>query len=477
MKRLTLWSATLMLGILNAGQPGAPVPMREVERMSGEMETLSAGVAPKVVQIATQGLKVAETGEEQPVGVLVAGHGSGSGFFVSSDGYLLTNAHVVANATRIRVLVQPADGSARPGELIEYPGRIAGVDADNDLALVKIEVTGMPYFDLNDGRAARQGQLAMAYGSPMGLAQSATMGLVSAVDRQLDTEDPRTYIQTDAPINPGNSGGPLVDLQGRLLGINTMILTQSGGSEGLGFAVPVETIQRSYALLREKGTVSRPLLGIRPRSLSADLIAGLHLHVHEGVLVEDVAPYSASSMGLQAGDVLLSLDAQPIHNLRDLYRMESSLAAGKAVEAVAMRDGSLRHLRITPEAPRETPAALQPGNVTEKDNLVPRLGVYAATITPAVAGSLGGLRTPRGVLVLALAGTRLTAPGIEPGDVVHEVNGRTVDSVEGLRAALEGLPEDAPAVLQMERGGVLSYLALGAISNAPQTVKRASLRY
>ena len=477
MKRLTLLSATVMLGILHAGQPGTPVPMREGERMSGEMETLSASVAPKVVQIATQGLKVAEPGDAQPAGVLVAGHGSGSGFFVSSDGYLLTNAHVVANATRIRVLVQPADGSARPGELIEYPGKVAGVDADNDLALVKVEVTGVPCFDLNDGRAARQGQWAMAYGSPLGLAQSATMGLVSAVDRQLNSEDPRTYIQTDAPINPGNSGGPLVDLQGRLLGINTLILTQSGGSEGLGFAVPLETIQRSYALLRERGTVSRPLLGIRPRSLSAEFIAGLHLPVHEGVLVEDVAPYSASSMGLQPGDVLLSLDAQPIHNLRDLYRVESSLTAGTAVEAVAMRDGTLRHVRITPEAPRETPPALQPANVTEKENLVLRLGIYGATVTPPVAGSLGGLRAARGVLVLALAGTSLGSSGIEPGDVVHEVNGRPVDSVAGLRAVLEGLPEDAPAVLQLERAGVLSYLALGALPNAPQTVTRASLQF
>ena len=172
-----------------------PNTARELERIGGDTERVSAAVAPKVVQIATQSLKVAEDGDEQPAGVLVAERGRGSGFFVAPDGYILTNAHVIGNAARIRVLVP-----ATPPR--EYPATVVGTDADNDLALLKIDVQGAPFFDLNRDATPRQGQLVLAYGSPMGLAQSASLGLVSALDRQLNREDPRTYIQTDASMNP-----------------------------------------------------------------------------------------------------------------------------------------------------------------------------------------------------------------------------------------------------------------------------------
>ena len=177
--------------------------------------------------------------EDQPAGVLVAEHGRGSGFFVTADGYVMTNAHVVANASRITVCAP----SLHQGTRKEYEATVKGIDSDNDLALLKVEASGVPFFDVNSGTGARQGQLVLAYGSPMGLSQSASMGLISAVNRQLTPDDPRTYIQTDASMNPGNSGGPLVDLDGKLLGVNTMILTQSGGSEGIGFAVPLEVIR------------------------------------------------------------------------------------------------------------------------------------------------------------------------------------------------------------------------------------------
>ena len=218
---------------------------RELERIGASTERVSAEVAPKVVQILTQSVKVAGAGDEQPNGVLISERGRGSGFFVTVDGYVLTNAHVVANATRIRVLTQGGT---------EFAATIAGIDGDNDLALLKTEARDMAYFDLSqdamshDGMShqvsPRQGQLVLAFGSPMGLAQSASLGLVSALERQLSPDDPRAYIQTDASMNPGNSGGPLVDLEGKLLGVNTMILSQSGGSEGLGFAIPLEVVRR-----------------------------------------------------------------------------------------------------------------------------------------------------------------------------------------------------------------------------------------
>jgi serine protease Do len=460
----------LMLGTPLSAVYAAPGSVGELAKVSGETERLSAEVGPKVVQIVTQGVKVTGGGEEQPAGILVAERGCGSGFFVSADGYLFTNAHVVANATRIKVLVQLAGKRS----LVDYAGTVVGVDADNDLALLKIAVESVPFFDLSRRAEARQGQLVLAYGSPMGLSQSATFGMVSAVDRQLTADDPRGFIQTDAPINPGNSGGPLVDLNGTLLGINTLILSQSGGNEGVGLAAPLEVIERAYAGLRNGGTMSRPRLGIQPRSLTPDLIAGLKLKTRKGVLVEDVLPYGAgATAGVQPGDVLVSLNGAAVRNIRELYRAETGLTAGKEADLAVMRGENLRLLRITPVAARESAPVLGPG-VTEKDNLVFRLGLYGATLTPEIVSGLGGLREGRGVLVLGLAGTGLAGQnGIAPGDVVHEVNGQAVDGVEGLRAALEGIDEGAPLVLQLERGGMHSYVTPGGTTGNEHVPKKA----
>ncbi len=469
-----LWSqGGLGLLVLTAAMGANAASVRDLERVGVETERVSAAVGPKVVQITTQSLKVAGSGDQQPAGVLVAERGRGSGFFVTSDGYVLTNAHVVDNTARIRVLVQMPGGadSAR-----EYSASVVGIDDDNDLALLKVEVQGVPYFDLTRDATPRQGQLVMAYGSPMGLAQSASLGMVSAVDRQLDPDDPRAYIQTDASINPGNSGGPLVDLEGKLLGINTMILSQSGGSEGLGFAVPLDVIRHSNARLHSGGTIARPRLGIQPRSLTAELIAGLGLQTRQGVLVEDVDPYGpAAAAGLRPGDVLLSLGAEPVHSIRDLYRAEYALSAGTPADLAVMRGADARLLRITPGAARNTQAAVSAGNVTEKENLVFRLGLYGATLTPALASTLGGLRGGSGVLVLALAGVGLTGQSaIEPGDVLHSVNGAPVDGVEALRTALETVPDSGPIVLQIERTDMLSYVTPGTMSGPEPRIKKTS---
>ena len=464
------------LGLLMLAAPAMAAnstSIRELDRIESETERVSAAVGPKVVQIATQSLKVAGTGDQQPAGVLVAERGRGSGFFVAPDGYLVTNAHVVANATRIRVLV-PTPGAAPADFPREYTASVVGMDADNDIALLKIDLQSVPFFNLTSDAAPRQGQLVLAYGSPLGLAQSASLGMVSAVDRQLNPDDPRSYIQTDASMNPGNSGGPLVNLEGQLLGINTMILSQSGGSEGLGFAVPLDVLRHSYAALRANGSVARLRLGIQPRSLTTDLIAGLGLRVRQGILMEDIEPNSPAALaGVLPGDVLLSLGAEPIHNMRDLYRIECSLSAGTEVDAAVMRGPDARLLRITPVAARQNPTALSAGNVTDKDNLVFRLGVYGSTLTPALASTLGGLRGGPGVLVLALAGVGLVGQNVvEPGDVVHSVNGTPVDAVESLRGALQAVPDGAPIVLGIERAGMLQYVVPGAMPGADQRLKK-----
>jgi S1-C subfamily serine protease len=216
-------------------------------------------------------------------------------------------------------------------------------------------------------------------------------------------------------------------------------------------------------------------LGIQPRSLTADLIAGLGLKQRQGVLVEDVEPYGpAVTAGLLPGDVLLSLGAVPVHAIRDLYRAEYALSAGSPAELAVLRGADALLLRITPEAALETPLALSAGSVTEKDNLVFRLGMYGATLTPALAATLGGIRGGPGVMVLALAGTGLAGPNaIAPADVVHGVNGKPVDTVESLRSALDAVPDGAPIVLQIERAGMLSYVTPGAAPGAEQRIRKA----
>ena len=222
--------------------------------------------------------------------------------------------------------------------------------------------------------------------------------------------------------------------------------------------------------------MARPRLGIQPRSLTADLIAGLGLKVRQGVLVEDVDPYGpGAAAGLLPGDVLLSLGAEPVHTMRDLYRVEYALSAGVPVELAVMRGSDARMLRLTPEAARNSLQVLSAGSVTEKDNLVIRLGMYGATLTPAWASTMGGVRGGPGVVVLALAGLGLAGQDtIEPGDVVHTLNGTVVDTVEALRSGLEAIPDGGPIVLGIERAGMLSYVIPGAMSSGEQRLKKTS---
>jgi serine protease Do len=459
--RTAVFGLLLIAAASGAQQPSSTAggARHNLQVMSGEMERLSSAVAPKVVQIATQGLAISGN-DKQPAGVLVTEHGKGSGFFVSADGYLLTNAHVIANAVRITVTVQASTGSADGERTRDYTARVAGVDGDNDLALLKIDAQSLPFFDLAQGARPRQGQLVLAYGNPFGLSQSATLGLVSAVERQLDPDDPRAFIQTDAPLNPGNSGGPLVDLDGHLLGVNTMILSSSGGSEGIGFAIPLDVARRSCLALRDKGAIERPMLGVQPRSLTPALIAGLHLATREGVLVEDVAPDGPGARaGLQAGDVISNLAGKPIRNIRELFRLEYELPPDQAMNVTVIRGGQANTLHITPSAPPNVRAAFPFPNTNAKDNMVFHLGVYATTMTPALASTLTVVRSLSGVLVIARAGEGMSGQNpLQPGDIIHAVNGADVDSLMALREKLDGISDGAPVVLQVERQGVLSYM-------------------
>ena len=271
--------------------------------LSASLQALSERVSPAVVQIFTTGFAPVQDVVGASTGLVSTQRSGGSGVLVDPDGYIVTNAHVVEGTRRIQVLLAvPPDESAQWRSILRprgkrVPAEIVGIDQETDLAVLKVEQKGLPSLELGDSDRVRQGQLVLAFGSPLGLENSVSLGVVSSVARQLRSEDPMIYIQTDATINPGNSGGPLVDTEGRVVGINTLIVSQSGGSEGIGFAAPSNIVQHVYSQIRKSGRVRRGHLGVATQTVTPTLAAGLGLPQNWGVVVKDVLPFGP---GLQS---------------------------------------------------------------------------------------------------------------------------------------------------------------------------------
>ena len=279
-----------------------------LSELSRSLEDLSQKVSASVVQIFVTGYAAPEEDDPHAAAQPTFERSSGSGVIVDADGYIVTNAHVVENATRIEVELPFAAVGGDPGRsILRRRGRTVGaqivaIDRETDLAVVKIEAKALPVLAFGDSDALRPGQLVLAFGSPLGLDASVTLGIVSAVARQLTPEDPMIYIQTDAPINPGNSGGALVDTEGRLVGISTLIYSQSGGNEGIGFAAPSNIVRNIFEQIRKSGRVRRGEIGVSTQTITATLAEALKLTADAGVIVADVDEGGpAASAGLQAG--------------------------------------------------------------------------------------------------------------------------------------------------------------------------------
>ncbi|MGE5501710.1 MAG: Do family serine endopeptidase [Ignavibacteriales bacterium] len=352
----------------------------------------------------------------------------GSGSIVRGDGVVITNHHVVEGAQEIMVVT---------GDRREWPATVLVDDPRSDLAVLKIDTKGerLPTIAIDDQEKLEVGDLVLAIGDPFGVGQTVTNGIVSALARSnTGLADYGSYIQTDAAINPGNSGGPLVDMDGDLVGVNTAILSRSGTSSGVGFAIPAATVKQVLAAALGGGhTVVRPWLGVRAQDVTGDIARSLGLSAPRGVLVADVWPGSAAARaGLRNGDIIVAIAGQPVNDVGGATYQFGAQRVGAAVPVTVLRNGKEQTLNITAEAAPNTPA---PDERTIAGNN-PFSGVTVVNMSPAEADTLGiDAFAGQGVLVTRVAQGFAQAAGFQPGDFIREVNGRKIQTTRDLAAA------------------------------------------
>jgi serine protease Do len=337
---------------------------------------------------------------------------------------------------------------------------LIGIDRQTDLAVIKIDLTGLPFLGFADSDSLNQGQIVLAFGSPLGLQNSVSMGVVSSVDRQLTPDDPLVYIQTDAAINPGNSGGPLVDTFAKIVGINAFIITKSGGNEGVGFAIPSNLVKSICRQMRNEHHVHHHQVGIFVRAITPALAQALNLPTDDGILIEDVAPQStAETAGLKVGDIITKVNGKPIQNVRQLASNMYLYEVGDKAQIAVLRGKETLSFNVPVVERRDDPQRFE-DLVTEQDNSIVRLGVLGLSLDEKLLSMLPPLRVNRGVLVAAkIAGGRPHfGDELVAGDVIYAVNGKPIEDTASLLAALELVTADSPLVLQVERAGRLQFV-------------------
>jgi serine protease Do len=441
-----------------------PVSLGE---LSVSLEGLVNRVRPAVVQIFSTGYATAdETDSSNTAALLSRQRSTGSGILLSEDGFIVTNAHVVQGARRIQVRLSVARKNGRTAtfepEIKLLEGKLIGMDREMDVAVVKIDRTGLTHLPLGNSDAVRQGELVMAFGNPRGLEGSVSMGIVSSTAREIHPDDFLAYIQTDAPINPGNSGGPLIDSQGRVVGINTFILSQSGGSEGLGFAIPSNIVSTVYEQLRKEGHVHRGKIGISVQTITPALAEGLSLARDWGVLVGDVAPDGpADNAGVKVGDVVVTVNSRNMRNARELesYIYRSQMKAKITLGVLRGKDQLSIDVPVIDSV--DDPQRFA-DMVNTENNLVPRLGILGIGIDKTLAAMLPGLRNSYGVVVAAgSSATDFTSgTGLQPGDVIYSVNQAPVATVEALRKKVDEFKPGDEVAMQIERSGKLMFVSI-----------------
>ena len=371
----------------------------------------------------------------------------GSGFIINANGHIVTNNHVVEGATEI--MVKLSDGR-------ELTAKVVGRDPKTDLALLKVEVTGLPTIALGDSSEIKVGEPVMAIGNPFGLEQTVTTGIVSATGRVIGQGPYDDFVQTDASINPGNSGGPLINARGQAVGINAAIFSQSGGSVGIGFAIPSNQAKTVVAQLAESGVVSRSWLGVSIQPLTHELAKSFGASDTKGALVAAVTDDSpAMKAGIKPGDVITEYDGKKVSGAEDLPRLVAETPAGREVPVTVVREGKTVRLQAK-VAKLDEPDQKVAAESGEKG----KLGVMVEPVTAAMAKDLG-LKDATGVVVRRVAdGSPAENAGIKAGDVILEVDRQPVKDVAGLKSLIDKHAKGTPMVVLLHRENGTLYVVV-----------------
>lgn len=372
----------------------------------------------------------------------------GSGFIISKDGYILTNNHVVADADEI--IVRLSDRS-------ELEAKLIGADARTDVALLKVEGKDLPIVKLGKSDALKVGSWVLAIGSPFGFDHSVTAGIVSAKGRSLPNESYVPFIQTDVAINPGNSGGPLFNLDGEVVGINSQIFTRSGGFMGLSFAIPIDVAMSVADQLKANGKVNRGWLGVVIQEVNKDLAESFGLDKPAGALVAQVLENGpAAKGGLQVGDVILSMNGQPIVMSADLPHLVGGLKPGTKIDLGIVRDGNRKNLSLSigalPEDGEELAGAGESSGVERSSN---RLGVLVAGLSEEQQKALD---IKGGVVIREIQDGPAALMGLRPGDVITHLNNQAIDSVQTFAKIAKELPKNRSVSMRVLRQGRASFI-------------------
>jgi len=440
----------------------SPNILRELD---SSIENVLTKVSPAVVQIMVSGYGAAEDHGHTDTAKIVRQQAIGAGVIVDPDGYIITNAHVVEGAQRIRVILPPPPAGSsldvqpiHAGQIME--AKLLGTHKQADLALLKIEATNLPSLHLRNDVRVHQGELVLAIGSPEGLRDSVSMGVVSSVARQPDPDNPMVYVQTDAALNPGNSGGPLVDIDGNVVGINTLIFSKGGGSEGLGFAIPAEIVNFDYQHLRKYGHVQRVAIGAKAQNITPTLAAGLGLKRSWGAIISNVNPDGlAKSAGLRTEDIVVAIDDRPIIALPDFIAALYLHPVDRVLKLDVLRGTKSISLQVPVTVYHDTMDELSDIPAVQK-NLIWQLSVFVTDLDENVKSILHTNRSDPGVVVLAQSGgPNLVDTGLQAGDIICAIAHTRLQSVADLRATLSTFKSGDPVVLQIERDGKLQYLS------------------
>ncbi|GAK60924.1 protease Do [Candidatus Vecturithrix granuli] len=375
-------------------------------------------------------------------------HALGSGFIVEPDGYILTNNHVVEHADKIRVTLP---------DKREFDAKVVGTDPKSDVAVIKIDGKDLPVAPLGDSAAAAVGDWVLAIGTPFGLSQTVTAGIISAEGRaNIGIVDYEDFIQTDAAINPGNSGGPLVNINGEVIGINTAIFSQSGGYQGIGFAIPINMAKHIMQSLMTHGKVVRGWLGVMIQPLTPEIAKSFGLKEATGALVGDVTKDSpADKAGIKRGDVIIALNGQAVDTPTTLRNLVAQTEIQKSVPVTIIRNGAEQTLQVSIG---EQPASSQAEAATSE--IEDQFGLKVQELTADIAKQLGYMDEKGVVIVAVKAGSPAQEIGLRPGDLIKEINRQPITSLADYQKVMAGLEKDQGLLLLVRRGDNTYYVVV-----------------